>query len=365
MYYYSQAIHQFQKKLLRIARDILTLEMNLKCTPTRFEYKKHRYPLSFITFEREKLLGFFDSKYLQIGIHRHFLFLNDDKLLRNVIRHELVHYLTHIQFGAIVGAHGSEFKNLCHSFGYGSDISSATYEDFEGELMSSPHDSKSPVIEKIKKLLRLSESSNPHEAELALQKANTLLREHHLNPISEVPNDEVIYHIKVLTESARVSAKDQAISEILSHFFVKPIFNHGRGIFRLEVFGLPHHIEMAEYLYEYLNQEIDSLWEATKKQYKLKGLKAKNSFIWGLCEGFMAKLKVQETTTSEIKQEILLFNHQVTTAFHQFYRSKQTAKLSGPGDSSSRNLGRDAGSKLSINKPIKGSKQIKGIGYES
>jgi len=49
------------------------------------------------------------------------------------------------------------------------------------------------MIEKIKKLLALSESSNPHEAELALRKANVLMQEHQITHIDLIPKQEVTH----------------------------------------------------------------------------------------------------------------------------------------------------------------------------
>ena len=99
MFYYSQAISKFHKHLYKLAGYILNQEMGLKAHRTRFEFQGYRYPLNFISFERDKTLGYFDSKYFQIGIHRHFLFSKDEELLMNVLRHELIHYLAYIKYG--------------------------------------------------------------------------------------------------------------------------------------------------------------------------------------------------------------------------------------------------------------------------
>ena len=46
--------------------------------------------------------------------------------------------------------------------------------------MTNETTAKDSVIEKIEKLLRLSESSNEHEAQVALKKARELMLKHHI-----------------------------------------------------------------------------------------------------------------------------------------------------------------------------------------
>lgn len=353
MFYYSQAISEFTKKLYRLASGILLSEMGIKVLRSRFEYNGYRYPLNFITFEKEKTLGFFDPHYLQIGIHRHFLFTQDEELLLNVLRHELVHYITYIEYGHNIKPHGIEFQHFCQRFGYSDDISSATYDNYSGTIIMGENHPKKDLLEKVKKLFKLSESPNTHEAKLALEKANQLLKKHSLN--SPDLDEEIEYQIVVLKTGKRVNSKYQAIAEILHQFMVKVIFNHSQvGGFRLEAFGRSEHIEFSEYVFHFLDQKIEYLWLQAKKDHGLKGTREKNSFIWGLAEGFIQTLKKQSSAdiTKFESKELVKLENEVTEAFHSFYKTRRSSQVSSKIDRNSQNIGLLEGAKLNIRSPI-------------
>lgn len=56
--------------------------------------------------------------------------------------------------------------------------------------------------------------------------------------------DETVY-VKRVLEATRKQAKHVVIYEILKTFFVSPVFNHGRGVFYLEVIGDKTNVELA------------------------------------------------------------------------------------------------------------------------
>lgn len=348
MFYYSQAISKFHRQLQGLALGILQREMGLKCSWARFQYQKHSYPLNFISFESEKLLGYFDPKYLQIGIHRNLLFTQEENFLLDLLRHELIHYLAYIKYGEGIQPHGKEFRELCRSFNYGEKVYKASCQDGETPIILKSTHEKSQVLKKIKKLLNLTESANIHEANLALEKANELLEKHQLSTLSIEENFSADYRIKVLKEGKRISAKDQAIFEILTHFFVKPIFHQGQRCFRLEIFGQPLDVENAHYIFDFLNIEMESLWEKEKKKSGLKGLRNKNSFFFGFSQGFSQS--ILKRTKSK---EIILLDKMLTESFSHCYQRKRQVPSEAKLHKKSQKLGQKRGSELSLRKPIK------------
>ena len=60
------------------------------------------------------------------------------------------------------------------------------------------------------------------------------------------PDDETVY-VKRAIESTRKQTKHVVIYEILKTFYVYPVFNHGRGVFYLEVIGDKTSVELLTY----------------------------------------------------------------------------------------------------------------------
>jgi len=63
----------------------------------------------------------------------------------------------------------------------------------------------------------------------------------------------------------------------------------------LEIYGAPENIEMAEYIYDYLQNISELLWVEYKRRGKIKGNKHRRTFIYGLLDGFYNKLDSQFT----------------------------------------------------------------------
>jgi hypothetical protein len=74
-------------------------------------------------------------------------------------------------------------------------------------------------------------------------------------------------------------------------FFVETIWTFGydqpknRSGQVLEIYGTPENIEMAEYIYDYLQNISEFLWAEYKRRGKIKGNKHRRTFIYGLLDG--------------------------------------------------------------------------------
>ena len=64
------------------------------------------------------MLGYFDSNFYELGFHE-CLMQSSREQLSNVIRHELAHYMTFINYGEAVQPHGAEFRAFCQANGMG------------------------------------------------------------------------------------------------------------------------------------------------------------------------------------------------------------------------------------------------------
>jgi hypothetical protein len=220
------------------------------------------------------------------------------------------------------------------------DLSSEN-DAFEGDLASEK------IISKIKKLINLSSSGNEHEARLATIKANQLLLKHNLESLPDSENEEEVCVLRVL-EDKRNSAKYHAIYEILQTFFVQPVFNYGKEKFYLEVIGPRINVELAAYVANFLDNELEILWKKVKDENLLKGKSAKNSFMKGLAEGYVAKIKdaQNEFTT---KNSLVKLNANLKKYIALTYgRLAKGSTSKGKNCATSRGHGREVGKNLSI-----------------
>lgn len=278
-----------------MAKDILEKECSLKVARTRFWVGDLSWPLNLVCFEGTERWAYFDGRFLQLGLNKKIAGRVKDSILRDLLRHELAHYFVRIHHGLEAKPHGEEFHEMCRRYGWPEQVAKASgdlfdiHEATEGDLVADS------VVEKVKKLLALSTSDNPHEAEQATLRANQLIMRHHLSRAAFESGEKTLCVLPVLSASKK-SAKLTAIYDILTHFMVRPLLHYGRGEVRLEAIGSREQVLLAEYVALFLDREFEQLW----KRAGLKGMRAKNSFFIGLARGYREKL---EGARKEMPQE--------------------------------------------------------------
>ena len=348
MIVYNDTTLAFIKRSEVLVKTILQ-ELGFDVKRSRFFYNRYFYPIYIVVFEGKEF-GHFNAPYMQIGLNKKLIYSAKDSVLRDILKHELAHYLTYIRHGN-VQPHGQEYQGICREYGFPEEISAATMnlEDSnlskEGDLVSER------VIEKVKKLLQLAQSTNPHEAELATLKANELLLRHNLDYLRG-EEQETIYLDRVLIK-ARKDAKLVAIYDILRHFIVRPVLSYGKNKCTLEVSGSLTNVKLAKYVAEFLDRELDRLWEITRVEENLQGLRAKNSFFAGVARGFDEKMKQSKATFSTADQKALILvekklNHDTS----MIYRRLSSTSSGAMTDERAKNAGVSKGRNLSINNGV-------------
>lgn len=156
------------------------------------------------------------------------------------------------------------------------------------------------IIERIKKLLRLARSANPHEAQLAMERAMALAEEYRisvdaLNPDAAVPS---IIHRDSET-FARLSHDRTFASLIVKRFFrVRAItcsaIRRDRNGWptvgqKLSFVGTSSDVEIALYVYHFLVQHFAYCWRKHRGR-----VRNRYSFVHGMFQGLYAKLAESE-----------------------------------------------------------------------
>lgn len=349
MIIYDSTSLAFIQKTEQMLREILK-ECGLTVRRSRFLWKNYLYPIHVVVFEGKEW-GHFNAPYFQIALNRRLIWSAKDSVVRDILRHELAHYFTLLEFGP-VQAHGKEFHSICERFGFPDSVSAATMnlqienESREGDIHSER------ILEKVKKLLSLAQSSNSHEAEIATLKANALLLRHNLDYVEK---EESLYLDRLLVRT-RKDDKLTAIYEILRHFIVRPVISMGKGTVCLEVTGTKTNVTLAKYVAEFLDRELDQQWTLAKKEYGLSGVRAKNSFFLGMAKGFDEKMKGVKKEFSEADQQALVkVEKNLDESIRLIYRRLGSVSSGRQTDHEASEAGKEKGRNLSIRHGVEGS----------
>lgn len=331
-----------------MARAILRDECGLEVNRSRFKFGTLLYPLNIVCFEDNTRWGYFDSKFFQIGLNVKLIGRVSDHALRNLLRHELAHYLTHLHFPELSSPHGLEFINLCLRYGWKEDVTRAKDDLAAIPLEGASHNQA--MLAKVKKLLALASSSNQHEAELATLKANQLILRYHLEKSQLTDNAELLVHT-VMT-APKKNTLMVAIYDILTHFLVRPMLYFGNKEVRLEVAGPREQLELADYIAQFLQHEFERLWQLEEN---LKGLRAKNSFYLGIARGFSEKLQTSRCDFTEPESRALVkLESDLSQKLQHFLGGLSKSSSGGRLDDRALASGVARGRSLSIHPAVKG-----------
>jgi len=338
VYHCSQAISAFLNRSRGLIKEVLINEVSLQTNRSTFIYKNYTYPINIVAFEHSKTLGCFKGDLLEIGLNKALMFYND-QFLKEIIRHEIAHYLVYIEYGSNCPHHGIEFHTICRKYGW--------KEEMKATINNNSLKEKKPqeILKKVTKLIELSKSANIHESQLAMNKARELLIKHQLEYV-----DESESHIikRVLVET-RVSQKMRCISEILKLFFVHPVINYGKKQIYLEILGREVHVEIAEFITAFLYRKFEELWKKEKQNNLLSGLRAKNSFFRGITKGFVDKQRLEKNS----ERALLIIQNDLQEAIKYAYPRLTKSVSKSKGDQKAFSKGEKIGKNLSIESPIK------------
>lgn len=244
----------------------------------------------------------------------------------NVLKHEMAHQIMFEVYGLEDAGHGDEFKKCCEQLGLPRDFSKSRLDieqhlkdhakvmpkkieakpESEASADLSNHED-SNLLKRVEKLLALAESSNEHEAMLAMERAYHLLHKYNLDSFAK-GFDKALTYLIIETKLKKVSSCQSHLASLLQEFyFVEVVFAFlydpsKNEVFKtIELFGTEENVKMAEYVFYYLSHTIDNLWKDYQKRTGQK-VKFKKSYQLGLIKGLSDKLnefKQQHSKVSE------------------------------------------------------------------
>ncbi len=255
-------------------------------------------------------LGVFDSKTNNILLSN--ILLESDvsmEFLQSVVLHECAHFICITAFND--RSHGSAFKSIASKIGAPEEFTHPQVS------LSSARDTSSQYS-KIKKLLALSESSNPNESHSALLKARSLMAELNINNIV----DKEFIYASTLFEAKRYSAKEKVLTALVQDisgiFSVKESTFIQSRTFRQKIFGTKSQVEIALYIYDYLAYTLDKEYTEFKATSQVQG-RTLESFYYGIYDEMYKKFNKSDSTTKEQSKALAIVQKDIRDETMKYY----------------------------------------------
>jgi uncharacterized protein DUF2786 len=211
------------------------------------------------------------------------------------------------------------------------------------------------ILEKLKKLIALSESPNEAEAASALSKVHLLLAKHSLS-ISDLDDETSSIIEKAVLNKKRLRNWESALlSTVMNATYTEVIHKPSEG--KVYIIGREINVAAAENLFSYLHGTIKRI----SSKYTTV-IKHADSFRYGMVVNINERLKsIEELSSapsgSKEKQIIVSMTGETSSENKNFlddnYGKIRKKRINSRVDPNSYGLGQKAGSKISLNKQIK------------
>jgi hypothetical protein len=220
-----------------------------------------------------------------------------------VLKHEMAHQLAgDCPHGDHAGhPHGAKFKQACSLLGVADWAAGATGNlplEIPNWRQRTLTQDEERLLKRAEKLLALAESSNQHEAALAVERVRQLYAKYNLERLAAGNTPSHVYCV-INMRRRRIDSDDSAIFSILTaHFMVRTVFTSiydasDLGEYRaVELLGTRENVLMAEYVYHFLRHKLDMLWGDYRNRNQIrKTARARRSYMLGVLAGFREKLE--------------------------------------------------------------------------
>ncbi len=237
-------------------------------------------------------LGHWDQSRRTIAISSSHIVSHAWEDVLDTLRHEMAHqYVDDELHPEGESAHGPAFREACDRMRCSPRASAES-----GSLQ----DQDDRTLRLVRKLLSLADSPNEHEAQVAVQKARRLLVKYNIDLVNL--DAERRFESRIVGEvKGRHTSAEIWLSAILNRFFfVEAIWSQSydavndRSGTRLQIYGTSQNLDMAGYVYGYLNGLLPQLWDTYQEREGLSGNRERQRYYTGVLEGFHAKLTEQE-----------------------------------------------------------------------
>ena len=240
-------------------------------------------------------LGRWDPEKREIAVSRRLVFEHPWDAVRDVLLHEMAHQLAQrLPGGNRETAHGPAFHEACKIL-RADPRASGRYPTLQQRIAAGSAAENDRLLLKIRKLLALAQSGNRHEAEAAMDKAHELARKYNVD-LQRLPGRRDFASVFLGKPALRHFREFYHLSGLLQDFyFVQGIWVSAWVVERekmgrvLEISGTCANVQMAAYVYDFVNRYIELQWRRFNRTRSLNRFR-RTDFAVGVIEGFREKL---------------------------------------------------------------------------
>jgi len=253
-----------------------------------------RMPLFSLT-GTEGEWGHWSSQRREISLSRRLVLHHPWDSVREVLHHEMAHQYADEELGAFnEPPHGPCFLQACRLL-RANPKASGQYPPLRERVVNTTTCKEDRFLVKVKKLMALAESMNPHEAEAALAKAHEIIARYNLG---DMLHDGARHFVSIFVgrPALRHHRADYLLARILHDFyFVHGIWvpayvlEKGKMGRVLEISGTLRNTHMASYVYDFVRCFIHTRWMEYMKKQGMSHAKSID-FAVGVLEGFRTRL---------------------------------------------------------------------------
>lgn len=247
-----------------------------------------------------------------IEVHERLLLDFPRATMIEVLRHEVAHQVVSELLGGDRhgDAHGEDWKRVARLLGC-DDRAESSDAALRAHVR---RDEGGAMVERVRKLLEHghNEAATPAEAEAFLRKARELMRRHRIDQgmLEDHALEDTVYTRRPVGPLfRRLPGYFHLLGHLLSeHYFVhyiqlwSHVYIEGKAerLTHIELFGEPHHLDVAEYVCDQLLHRAESIWSHTRLQLKQRGERpSKRAFMNGLFTGFSDALAAEKKRDEE------------------------------------------------------------------
>ena len=319
-----------------------------------------RKPL-FSLRDTKSRLGHWSREKREICLSRNLVLNHSWDSVVEVLLHKLAHQFADEVLGANnEPPHGSAFQRACYLL-RANPKASGKYKPIDERVVRESSGLEDKIMVRIRKLMALAQSQNQHEAEAAMAKAHQFIGKYNVDLLAHEENRNFV-SVFVGKPALRHFREEYALACLLTDFyFVEGIWvsayvvDKGKMGNVLEISGTIQNIKIAHYVYDFVQQSINSQWDEYNKDNGLNRYR-KTDFAMGIIQGFSSKLKSQSKRSRKVKDKRSLIRiEDPLLKKYVGYKYPRTHSVKGKALSHDRNVLKDGvsvGTKLVISKGI-------------
>ncbi|MBW2708327.1 MAG: DUF2786 domain-containing protein [Deltaproteobacteria bacterium] len=242
--------------------------------------------------------GYWSGKNREIVMSRSLVLEHSWNAVRQVLKHEMAHQFAEEVLGAChEPPHGTRFKEACYHLRADS-AASGNFRLLDERALKDSRNHEDKMMVRIKKLMSLAQSRNQHEAEAAMTKAHELVDKYNIDLV-RLGKDRAFVSLFLGEPMLRRFREEHRLAYLLGQFYYvcglwvsAYVMEKGKMGRVLEISGTEKNVQIASYVYDFVNRFIEFQWREYNKNRGLNRYR-RTDFALGVLKGFEKKLNSQ------------------------------------------------------------------------